>query len=621
MSIYKNNKKVGRIYKGSTQIYKVYKGTSLVYKYITPQPTMNILYSMPWYNMNDLTNGNSSSYTELISKDNVDFSVYQYSTSSKCQDSYCISNLDASKDTSASFPIKIGTDLTNAKSIIMSMRFEGDFDYICNEYATINFLTLEDIEQHTVNWSYLQHGGNEYPKFLYGGGSAINLPSDFYNENLKKTNYFVININGENDGIYLYDSNGVKLAELKVELKFDNVHNMENQGMAMPCPSMNTVHIRHMSIIDKQITDGTQLKQLDELVDSYKPSSPKNHIKGKYNSPSTTFNVKINNSNYPITVDSSGNFDTEYNGDAITSVQGFMNRLSGVTECELSIDTSNVDNMYQMFNGCRNLTSLDVTSLNTSNVDNMHQMFNGCRSLTSLDLSNFDTSQVTDISYMFYSCSGLTELNVSNFNTSQVTNMSYMFNGCSSLTTLDLSGWNTSQVTTMYNIFSNCSGLTSLDVSGFDISQVTNMGFIFYNCRSLTSLDLSSWDTSNVTSMRSMFYNCSKLTSLDLSSWDTSKVTSMYNLFYFCSGLSSINLSNWNTSQVTNMEGMFTNCSNLESLDLSSFDMSQVTSMSFMFFGSNNLSNITCTQATKDKLMTLSDSDFPTKDTVQWNIV
>ena len=70
----------------------------------------------------------------------------------------------------------------------------------------------------------------------------------------------------------------------------------------------------------------------------------------------------------------------------------------------LDIDTSEVINMNAMFNGCENLSKLDITKLDTSNVTDISNMFMSCRSLEILDLSNFDTSKVTDVSYMFVRC-------------------------------------------------------------------------------------------------------------------------------------------------------------------------------------------------------------------------
>ncbi len=212
-----------------------------------------------------------------------------------------------------------------------------------------------------------------------------------------------------------------------------------------------------------------------------------------------------------LTSISFGNFNTSN----VTDMFAMFNSCSKLTSLNLSnFNTSNVTNMYAMFNSCSSLTSLDVSNFNTSNVTNMTTMFLGCSSLTSLDLSKFDTSNVVDMSAMFNSCSSLTSLDVSNFNTSNVTNMGYMFSGCSSLTLLNLSNFNTNKVTDMSSMFYNCSSLTSLDVSNFNTSNVANMSLMLHSCSSLTSLDLSSFDMSKVTDTTAMLVDCSKLTEI-----------------------------------------------------------------------------------------------------------
>ena len=153
-------------------------------------------------------------------------------------------------------------------------------------------------------------------------------------------------------------------------------------------------------------------------------------------------------------------------------------------------NTSNVVSMESMFEGCSNLTSLDVSSFNTSNVTNMSNMFNVCSGLTSLDVSNFDTSNVTYIYSMFSHCSGLTSLDVSNFDTSNVIYISGMFSDCSGLTSLDLSNFDTSNVTTMNCMFQNCTGLTSLNLSGWDMSNVTDMENMFVLCGKLRTIKM-----------------------------------------------------------------------------------------------------------------------------------
>ena len=257
------------------------------------------------------------------------------------------------------------------------------------------------------------------------------------------------------------------------------------------------------------------------------------------------------------------------NASKVTVMNSMFQGCSNLTSLDLSNwDTSKVTNMLNMFNGCNKLTSLDVSNFNTSNVTTMGNMFSGCYSLTSLDVSNWNTSKVTNMGSMFNGCNKLTSLDVSNFNTSNVTSMAYMFQSCSNLTSLDLSNFDTSKVTNMNAMFYKCTILTSLDLSSFDTSNVTNMSGMFDACNALTSLDLSNFDTSNVTSMPYMFQNCNALTSLDLSNFDTSKVTNMAIMFNACNALTSLDLSNFNTSNVTNMHGMFQNCHALMSLDV-----------------------------------------------------
>ena len=170
-------------------------------------------------------------------------------------------------------------------------------------------------------------------------------------------------------------------------------------------------------------------------------------------------------------------------------------------------DTSQVTDMGNMFNGCENLTQLDVSGFDTSQVTNMAIMFNGCANLKSLDAGNFETGQVTDMSWMFSECYSLSELNLNGFDTSQVTNMRCMFQYCINLMELDLSSFDTGRVTDMTAMFSSCNNLSELNISSFDTSQVTSMSFMFAFCGNLFELDLSNFDTGNVQDFEEMFKN------------------------------------------------------------------------------------------------------------------
>ena len=197
-----------------------------------------------------------------------------------------------------------------------------------------------------------------------------------------------------------------------------------------------------------------------------------------------------------------------------------------------NLDTSETTNMTHLFDGCHNLSSLDLSKFNTSNVTDMSYMFYQCNALTSLNVNNFDTSKVTDMSYMFCQCNALTSLNVNNFDTSQVKYMSYMFYCCYGLTSINVSKFNTSNVTDMSYMFYYCCGLTSINVSNFNTSQVKYMSYMFSVCTHLISLNLSNFNTSNVIHMNGMFKSCSALQILDLSSFDTSNASGWMSSFF-----------------------------------------------------------------------------------------
>ena len=149
--------------------------------------------------------------------------------------------------------------------------------------------------------------------------------------------------------------------------------------------------------------------------------------------------------------------------------------------------------MRQMFNGCKDLTTLDLSNFDTQNVKDMYMMFSGCSSLKSLDLSSFNTKKVassTSMDFMFSGCSSLTSLNVSSFNTSNVKSMRGMFAGCESLTQLSLDNFDTRSVQDFTTMFIGCESLTELNLSSFSTESIKGAGFaaMFSDCMSLKKL-------------------------------------------------------------------------------------------------------------------------------------
>ncbi len=202
---------------------------------------------------------------------------------------------------------------------------------------------------------------------------------------------------------------------------------------------------------------------------------------------------------------------------------------------ETWIDVNSVTNVDESVPGQATVTC-------DGRVFSMDNMFEDCRNLTSLDLSNFNTSKVHEMNNMFYNCNSLVSVDLSNLNTSKVIKMNNMFYRCKSISSLDVSSFNTSRVTDMRNMFFFCSSLTSLDLSNFDTSNVDDMYMMFRGCSGIGTIDLSNWDTSNVTNMISMFWGCDPI--VIKGTIDMKSCTEYAQMFKGCTRLKNVNIKN-----------------------------------------------------------------------------
>lgn len=310
----------------------------------------------------------------------------------------------------------------------------------------------------------------------------------------------------------------------------------------------------------------------------------------------------------------SGSIKANTDSSYLFSYKGVLSRFRGLKEIVNLplLDTSEVEDMTNLFFGCSNITSLDLTGFNTLHVKSFNGIFRAC-GLTTLDLSSFNTSNAEDMDWMFGGFKG-TNLDVSFLDTSNATSMSDMFFDCDNLANLDVSKFNTSKVTRMSLMFASCSQLTSLDLSNFDTSNVQTMSGMFSDACGLTKLDLSNFHTSKVTDMSSMFIGCEKLTSLDLTNFNTSKTTNMSYMFYGCTLLRSIDLSMFDTLNVTNMQSMFGSCSSLTTLYASDkWNTDNVTESSSMFVYCTSLKgDIAYNSSYKDKTYATTSGGYLT---------
>jgi len=290
-----------------------------------------------------------------------------------------------------------------------------------------------------------------------------------------------------------------------------------------------------------------------------------------------------------------------------------------------NVDTSNVTDMSNMFDGCLNLTSLDLSSFDTANVTDMWGMFICCKGLESLNLSSFDTGKVTNMGGMFYDCSSLVSLDLSSFNTGNVIDMSEMFKGCSSLACLDISGFDMRNVTSAEDMTEGCkmviepseskSSAASAKPSLNRSVAVAPMPAAPANgakMRSFDSLDGSVFGNSEYDkdSICSVVFEPKATQGWDVSEKGDGSVLAWVDLtdagqtlhigaaaggrvvlpavsrdmFYFYHNLTSVTFGgNVDTGNVVNMMGMFLGCDSLKSLDLSGFDTRKVMYMNGMF--------------------------------------
>ena len=291
---------------------------------------------------------------------------------------------------------------------------------------------------------------------------------------------------------------------------------------------------------------------------------------------------------------------------------------------------NHINNMYDMFAGCKNLVSLDLSNLNTANVGRLDFVFLVCEKLTTVgDISNWNTGNAWTMSSTFQGCIKLQSLDLSRWNTSKVTTMRRMFQNCYKLTTIgDVSNWNTGKVNTMEEMFSYCYALQSLNLSNWNTGNVTTMNGMFRACESLTTIgDVSNWNTSKVTNMEIMFKDCYKLTSLDVSNWNTSKVYTIGDMFGQCRELTSLDLTNWDASNMTYMRGAFIGCVKLTSVgDLSNWDVRKVEDMSWLFEHAESITNLNIANWQTDSLTKMNSAftftyKLQTLDLRKWNTV
>ncbi len=213
-----------------------------------------------------------------------------------------------------------------------------------------------------------------------------------------------------------------------------------------------------------------------------------------------------------------GPFDES--ADGYGGVQSYVVCDNEETECTGYLQGTNGikgnEDSSHLFTVFRNVTKIEgLENIDTSNVSKMSEMFQGCDNLKTLDLSMWDTSSLTDIGYIVRGMGKLQEINLSNWDLSKIM-YPLIFSNVPNLTTINFS--NVILPANSQALLAGISNLENLILDNIDTRNVTNMSQIFAGCTGLTTLDLSSFDTSNVTNMNQMFAGTTNLQSITFGS-------------------------------------------------------------------------------------------------------
>ena len=153
----------------------------------------------------------------------------------------------------------------------------------------------------------------------------------------------------------------------------------------------------------------------------------------------------------------------------------------------------------------------------------LYNMFRECKNLTEIIGAETwtNTGKILQLYNTFQDCEKLVTLNVSTWDTSGVTSMANAFSGCKSLAALNVSKWNVSSCETYINTFKDCASVKVLDISKWDMTKATASASLnmFNGCKSLESLTFPEAVNWLATSMAA---NCPKLTTIEFLSTDDS---------------------------------------------------------------------------------------------------
>jgi hypothetical protein len=169
-----------------------------------------------------------------------------------------------------------------------------------------------------------------------------------------------------------------------------------------------------------------------------------------------------------------------------------------------NIGNTGLTTLYEFCYGCSNLVSVndDGTFDTTNNATNGRDMFNGCANLTTV---NVKFSKINFAYYAFFNCTSLVTLDVCEF--PMLADSRFMFYNCSNLKTISKIKFDLTS--SMGYTFTNCTKLESIPLGVFGAMYDDGL---FANLTKLYNIPEATCNS--ITTANTLFLNCTSLVSV-----------------------------------------------------------------------------------------------------------
>ncbi|MDR2977690.1 MAG: DUF285 domain-containing protein, partial [Streptococcaceae bacterium] len=183
----------------------------------------------------------------------------------------------------------------------------------------------------------------------------------------------------------------------------------------------------------------------------------------------------------------------------------------------------------RLFEGLENLREIEgLGGIDSSQAKSTKGMFRDCQKLENLnDLSTWDTSNIENMSEMFQHSNIINVDALANWDVSRVDDFSEMFSSCESLKDVKgLARWNMNIARSTIAMFDNCEQLEDFSaLANWNVHNIVNMGSMF-SATGIRHLEaLRNWNTENLESVTGIFMSCQNLEEATaIASWNTGKL-------------------------------------------------------------------------------------------------